>query len=157
MHSYQRVYLKIENGCFYTRTDFPMSHTRKDHCTLSGKPSFMISPVFRLFTYDENEPSIPGVEIYDFPVDNSQRMISVGKNELDTYFKEVVGVGAVQESNIEDLLQIYEHEGRDSNPKGMAAAAHRLARTMRDSQARCLLELMARFIDAQQAKESKDT
>lgn len=143
MQGLQNVYVRIDTGNYYTKADFPVQESRPDHKTLSGKPSFMLEPVLRLFQHEKDQ----FVEVFEFPVfrERQSSKISVGKQELETYFQILPQYKALQNSDIEELIDEYEWNG--AKPDRLASIAHRLARTAKDSQLRCVLELMARELD----------
>lgn len=145
--SFQNVYLRRSTGVYYTRARWPVSPKKADHELVSGKPSFLLAPVFRLFRVD-----VDNVENYQeiFNVPRSGRTnISVGLQELELHFDLLPEFRAVQNSDLNALLVEYEREHLSSEPGSLAKIAHRYAMTMEDGQARCLLELMARVLDTQ--------
>ena len=147
IRSFQDVYLRHSTGGYYTRANFPVQQKRPDHYEASGKPCFLLAPVFRLFLWHETSPS-EHEEIVSFPHDGHRERISVGHEEMYLHFEHMPQLRAVQNSDLEALLAEYSREGMTSDPHSLARVAHRYAMTMSDSQARCLLELMARVLDA---------
>ena len=144
---FQNVYLRRSTGGYYTRARFPIQPKKADHELINGKPSFLLAPVFRLFKVIDGSVD-KDQEILEFPRDGRQARVSIGKEELEVYFDLLPEYRAVQNSNLEVLLAEYEHDPQSQpNPRNLAKAAHRYAATMEDSQARCLLELMARVLD----------
>lgn len=108
----------------------------------------MLVPVFRLFLIEADDAT-KHREILEFPRDRNWGKISVGVAELDLHFDLMPGIKAVQNDKLDVILEQYRQEGMSSNPQSLAKIAHRYAMTMRDSQVRCLLELMARELDKQ--------
>ena len=147
IRSFQDVYLRHSTGGYYTRAKFPVQPKRADHYEASGKPCFLFAPVFRLFLWNENSPS-EQEEILSFPHEGHRECISVGHEEMYLHFEHMPQLRAVQNSDLEALLAEYSNEGMTSDPQSLARVAHRYAITMSDSQARCVLELMARVLDA---------
>lgn len=147
IRSFQDVYLRHSTGGYYTRARFPVQPRHADHYEASGKPCFLLSPVFRLFLWNEKSPS-EHEEILSFPHEGHRERISVGHEEMYLHFERMPQFRAVQNSDLEVLLAEYSNEGTTSDPQSLARVAHRYALTMSDSQARCLLELMARVLDA---------
>ena len=144
---FQNVYLRRATGGYYTRARFPVQSKKADHELVNGKPSFLLAPVFRLFRVIDNSVS-SHEELLTFPQDRHDTRISVGREEMELYFDALPEFRAVQNSNLEVLLNEYDHDKNSKpNPTNLAKAAHRYAATMEDSQARCLLELMARVLD----------
>lgn len=145
--------MRRSTGGYYTRADFPFYPGKPDHAHVSGKPAYMLEPVFRLFIVRES--TLPQYEeIPSFPRDNRYERLSVGKEEMQLYFDSMPDYRAVQNSNLGELLEQYTHEGMTNNSKNLARMAHRYAATMADSQVRCLLELMARVLDENNGKLS---
>lgn len=124
-----------------------MQPKRADHYEASGKPCFLLAPVFRLFLWNEENLS-EHEEIFSFPHEGHRERISVGHEEMYLYFEHMPQLRAVQNSDLDALLAEYSKEGMTSDSYSLARVAHRYAMTMSDSQARCLLELMARVLDA---------
>lgn len=148
LRGFQNVYLRRTTGGYYTRARFPVQPKKADHELINGKPSFLLAPVFRLFkVIDGNLDNHH--EVLDFPRDGWQSVVSVGREEIEVHFDLLPEYRAVQNSNLEVLLAEYDHDPQSQpNPRNLAKAAHRYAATMEDCQARCLLELMARVLDA---------
>lgn len=143
--SFQHVYRRIATGGYYTNAKFPVQGTKPDHTQVSGKPSYLLAPVFRLFELHEDPDQ--SIEILSFPRDRRAGSISVGQNEIELHFQRLDQYRAVQNSDLDHLLAEYAHEGMSNAPERLAMIAHRYAQTMEDCQVRCLLELMARVLD----------
>ena len=152
IRSFQNVYLRRSTGVYYTRARWSVSPKKADHELVSGKPSFLLAPVFRLFRVEvDNVANYQ--EVFDIPK-SGRAHISVGLQELELHFDLLPEFRAVQNSELNALLAEYDH--MPSEPRSLAKIAHRYAITMEDCQARCLLELMARVLDAQSTDPTED-
>lgn len=143
--SFQHVYRRIATGGYYTNAEFPVQGDKPDHKQVSGKPAYLLAPVFRLFQLNDSEQGHS--EILSFPRDQRAGRLSVGAQEMLLHFEQLDHYRAVQNSDLDNLLAEYADEGMKNTPEHLARIAHRYAQTMEDCQARCLLELMARVLD----------
>lgn len=151
--SFQPVFEQLSTGRYFTWDQFPVQPGKPDHVQVSGKPSHLLVPAFRVFQLTP-DASDKHKELLSFPKAHYRERISVGQQELALYFEEKKDLRAVQNSDLQTLIQEYTDEGLGRTPQGLARLAHRYALTMEDCQARCILELMAQLLDAGQGAES---
>lgn len=152
--SFQPVFEHLSTGRYYTWSQFQVQPGKPDHAQASGKPCYLLEPAFRVFQLTPGGTS-KHHELRSFPKAHYRERISVGQHEMAVYFAEKENLRAVQNSDLPTLIGEYEAEGLTRNPQGLAQLAHRYARTMEDCQARCILELLAQFVDERHGQIEK--
>ena len=117
----------------------------------TGTRYVTIEPVNRLFDL-KTEKQIPDSErSCQYEVMNGRLAYEmvVSKADFDSQFVEVPELGALQNSDVEGLLRLYEQEGQKfSDIPGMVSRALLAVESMRDGQARCSLYALAKHVEA---------
>lgn len=117
----------------------------------TGMRYVVIEQVTRLFDL-KTEEQIPDSErSCQYLVMNNRLAYEmvVSKAEFDSQFVEVEELGAVQNSDIDELLRRYEQEGCNfSDISSVVSRALSATQVMRDSRTRCSLYALAKHVEA---------